>query len=705
MVTSVVCSNCDLIVFLPKIRTIPAIRNGTIHEKNVTNVMYEQFFNFLGLREDPFHVSPDPRFFYTTPSHEAALAELLYGIETRKGFMVLTGEAGTGKTSLLKQILDWLKGRRRSTAYIFHTHVEPIGLLKLILSDFGVPSQSRSKSELISTLQTWLLQRHAAGDLPVLILDEAQALPMQTLDELRLLLNLETPRGKLLQIILSGQPELEETLRLPGLRQLRQRIVFHSRLDLLSQQETAAYISRRLAVAGCPDSLLFPDEVVEGIYASSRGIPRVVNLLCEHALISAYAERQHVVSPEMVQRVAADFDLVEKPLAVPESELQVQYARSAKFPLLEESESSSALDRDSMRWLDQLDFDVSRSSATPTTSKWPLAGIQEKSAPQTSPSATTVQSAESFVEQRIDAPIVSDSDPIRAYWSAHRSFVTKFAQNCANSVQYSWDAVTRSFEVPKARLAALFNSAKPAFKDDPAPQLTLKPSLDSQKPLDRPIEAPAAHHSSVIASHWRRHRSSVNRFARNCAGSAQHAWQVLMRSFEGAKLRWIALFNSAKPALKKNPAAQLARKSPTDSPKPAGTSVETRFAHNSSALSTNWESIGSGAVVRSSSVHSIPSRLQRGWHAAFDPVFGYVRTVLQSFVRDCQSLFHLATPPTPALEISSTENNHGASRGVLSPVLNWFRQPITARRVPGHRPRAHPAPRAKAQVAGSRNSR
>jgi general secretion pathway protein A len=697
LVTNVVCSNCDLIVFLPKIRTIPAIRNGTIHEKNVTNVMYEQFFNFLGLREDPFHVSPDPRFFYTTPSHEAALAELLYGVETRKGFMVLTGEAGTGKTSLLKQILDWLKGRRRSTAYIFHTHVEPIGLLKLILSDFGVPSQSRSKSELISTLQTWLLQRHAAGDLPVLILDEAQALPMQTLDELRLLLNLETPRGKLLQIILSGQPELEETLRLPGLRQLRQRIVFHSRLDLLSQKETAAYISRRLAVAGCPDSLLFPDEVVQGIYVSSRGIPRVVNLLCEHALISAYAERQHVVSPEMVHRVAADFDLVEQPLAVPESELQAQYARSARFPLMQESESSSALDRDSMRWLDQIDFDVSKGPAAPTAYKWPLAGVQEKPAPQTNPNAAaTVQSPEWFVQQRIDAPIVSESGPTRAYWSTHRSSVTRFAQNCANSVQYSWDAVTRCFEVPKARLAALFNSAKPTFKDDPAPQLTLKPSIDSQKPLDRPIETLAAHHSSVIASYWRSHRSSVNRFARNCGDFAQHAWQVFMRSFEGAKLRLIALFNSAKAALKKNPVAQLARKSPMDSPKPAGTSVETRFAHSPSALPTNWESIGSGAVVRSSSLHSIPSRLQRGWHAAFDPVFRYVRTVLQSFVRDCQSLFHLATPPTPALEISSTENNHGASRRVLSPVLNWFRQPMTARRVHNHRPPAHPAPRAKA---------
>ena len=220
--------------------------------------MCQQLLSYMGLREDPFHVSPDPRFYCSTPAHESALAELLFGIVTRQGFLVLTGEAGTGKTFLLNQILDWLRQRSLSSAYIFHTHLEPIGLFRFILSDFGVPCQSKSKSDLVHALHTWLLQRHAAGDLPVLILDEAQALPSQTLDELRLLLNLETSRGKLLQIILSGQPELDEMLRQPALRQLRQRIMFHSRLPVLTQDETAAYISSRLATAGCTDSTLFP---------------------------------------------------------------------------------------------------------------------------------------------------------------------------------------------------------------------------------------------------------------------------------------------------------------------------------------------------------------------------------------------------------------------------------------------------------------
>jgi general secretion pathway protein A len=299
--------------------------------------MHEQFFNFMGLREDPFHVSPDPHYYYPTPAHESALVELLSGIETRQGFLVLTGEAGSGKTTLLNHILDRLHRRGRSTAYIFHAHLEPIGLLRFILRDFGIPCESKSKSDLVSALHTWLLERHAALDLPVLILDEAHTLPIQSLDELRLLLNLETPRGKLLQIILSGQPELDEKLRLPALRQLRQRIMFHSRLPLLTQEETAAYISSRLGVAGCTDASLFPDDVVQDIFAASGGIPRVVNLLCEHALISSFAEQQRVVSPEIIRRIAMDFDLHTNPLSVTRSEVQSHYLRRlAPFPVVEE---------------------------------------------------------------------------------------------------------------------------------------------------------------------------------------------------------------------------------------------------------------------------------------------------------------------------------------------------------------------------------
>jgi general secretion pathway protein A len=304
--------------------------------------MYEHFFNSCGLRENPFHVSPDPRFFFPTRAQECALAELLFGIETRQGLMVLTGEAGTGKTTLLNQLLDWLQRRGRSSAYVFHALLEPVELLQFILRDFGVSCSFERKGDFIDALYTWLRARHAAGDLPVLILDEAQALPQPTLDEIRLLLNLETPRGKLLQIILSGQPELDEKLRLPALRQLRQRVMFHSRIFLLTQEETAAYIARRLATAGCADSSLFPPEVVQAIYEASRGIPRVVNLLSEHALISGYAEQQQVISPEMIQRIAVDFDLLAEPLTVKHPQVQPYFERLVPFPVLEISEPSAA---------------------------------------------------------------------------------------------------------------------------------------------------------------------------------------------------------------------------------------------------------------------------------------------------------------------------------------------------------------------------
>jgi general secretion pathway protein A len=298
------------------------------------NVMYEHLFKFFGLRENPFHVSPDPRFYFPTRAQESALVELLFGTETRQGLMVVTGEAGTGKTTLLNQFLDWLQRRGRSSAYVFHTLLEPVELLQFILRDFGVSCSSNHKGDVVDTLYTWLRARNAAGDLPVLILDEAQALPQQALDELRLLLNLETSRGKLLQIILSGQPELDEKLRLPELRQLRQRIMFHSRIFRLTQEETAAYIARRLATAGCADSSLFPPDAAQAIYASSHGIPRVVNLLSEHALISAYAAQQHVISPEMIQRIAVDFDLLAEPLTVKDPQNEQYFERLGPFPVV-----------------------------------------------------------------------------------------------------------------------------------------------------------------------------------------------------------------------------------------------------------------------------------------------------------------------------------------------------------------------------------
>ena len=281
-----------------------------------TSTIYEHMFRSFGLRENPFHVSPDPRFLFSGPAYETALAELMFGIESHRGLLVLTGEAGTGKTTLIRHFLQWLKTRQFSSSYIFHAHLDPADLFEFILRDFGVEVDSGRKSDLLAALHRWLHVRQSEGDSPVIIIDEAQALSQRTLTELGLLLNLENTHGKLVQIVLAGQPELEEKLRRPELRALRQRIMVRSRLPLLSLEETGAYIASRLRGAGGSGTHTFPAETVETIYSYARGIPRVVNLLCEQALIGAYADRQTVVFPGYIRRVAAEFDLVGAPVSV-----------------------------------------------------------------------------------------------------------------------------------------------------------------------------------------------------------------------------------------------------------------------------------------------------------------------------------------------------------------------------------------------------
>lgn len=208
----------------------------------MTTTTYEHLFAFFGLQQNPFGASPDTRFFFSTPAHDSALAELLFAIRTRQGLMLLTGEAGAGKTTLLQQLLDTLRQLGISSSYVFHSRLDVDYLLRFILQDFGVPCASRRKGEILELLHEWLVERHTVGDSPVIIIDEAQALPIETIDELRLLLNLESADGKLVQIILSGQPELNDLLHRQELRQLRQRVMFRSKLPLLTREETSRYI-------------------------------------------------------------------------------------------------------------------------------------------------------------------------------------------------------------------------------------------------------------------------------------------------------------------------------------------------------------------------------------------------------------------------------------------------------------------------------
>jgi type II secretory pathway predicted ATPase ExeA len=279
--------------------------------------MYKSYF---GLKENPFNVNPDPRYLYLTKQIEEALTGLMYGIQTRKGFITLTGEVGTGKTTLVNRLLDWLRQRRTRTAFLFNSRMNTSHLFDFILAEFEIACESRTKSQQLMKLNQWLLERYRAGETAVLIVDEAQNLSYPVLEEIRMLTNLETSTEKLLQIVLSGQPELEEKLKLPQLRQLKQRITLRCKTAPLTKEQTHAYIAERLRIAGTSGEQIFSPEAMDTVHMYSLGIPRVVNLLCEHALINTYVEQERVVSPKIVEDIAREFQLDEiEPIPPPGS--------------------------------------------------------------------------------------------------------------------------------------------------------------------------------------------------------------------------------------------------------------------------------------------------------------------------------------------------------------------------------------------------
>src|SRR5260221_3786611 len=209
--------------------------------------MYKSYF---GLKDNPFNVNPDPRYLFLTKEIEEALSGLMYGVQNRKGFITLIGEVGTGKTTLINRLVEWLHQRRARTAFLFNFRMHTDQLFDFILAEFGISCESRSKSQQLMSLNQWLLERYRAGETTVLIVDEAQNLTYPVLKEIRLLTNLETSTEKLLQIVLSGQQELEEKLKLPQLRQLRQRIMLRCKTFPLPKEQTHDSIAERLSIAG-----------------------------------------------------------------------------------------------------------------------------------------------------------------------------------------------------------------------------------------------------------------------------------------------------------------------------------------------------------------------------------------------------------------------------------------------------------------------
>jgi general secretion pathway protein A len=290
--------------------------------------MYQRFF---GIRESPFNVNPDPRYLFWTRPIQEALAGLTYGIQNRKGIILLTGEVGTGKTTLLNRLLGWLRGQRVATAYIFNSRLGVNDLFDLMMAEFEIPCESREKSQVVLRLNQWLLERYRAGETAVLIVDEAQNLSADVLEEIRLLTNLETSTEKLLQIVLTGQPELEEKLKAPQVRQLRQRITLRCRTAPLTLEETFGYIAERLRIAGANCEPIFSKEAIETVHTYACGIPRVVNLLCEHAMINAYVDSLRPVPAHIVEEVAREFQLDEiAPVAHGANSTQAAQAASAQ---------------------------------------------------------------------------------------------------------------------------------------------------------------------------------------------------------------------------------------------------------------------------------------------------------------------------------------------------------------------------------------
>ena len=259
--------------------------------------MYKSFY---GLRSNPFNVNPDPRHLLLPRAAKETLASLSYGVQNRKGFILLTGEVGTGKTTLINRFLDWARMQRISTAFVFNPRLSVNEFLQYVLNDFGVTHEGQNKGQMLTTFNRWLLERHRTRSTAVLVIDEAQNLSEEMLEEIRLLTNLETATEKLLQIVLSGQPELEDKLAKPQLRQLRQRITLRCRTVPLTLEETSQYITKRLQVSGTIDPI-FSAEAITAIHRASEGIPRVINMLSEQCLISGYVEQKTSISLELAQ--------------------------------------------------------------------------------------------------------------------------------------------------------------------------------------------------------------------------------------------------------------------------------------------------------------------------------------------------------------------------------------------------------------------
>ena len=264
--------------------------------------MYNDFYKF---KEYPFNTTSDPGFFFPSSRHEEAFSHLVYGITARRGIVVITGEIGTGKTTLCRTLLNRLD-KSVKTALILNPNFSDLQLLQMIINDLGISYVKKTKLDLVGAISLFLIEESAQGNNVVVIIDECQSLNVRQLEQIRLLSNLETEKEKLLQIILVGQPELGEKLQNPALRQLTQRVSVHYHMLPLQKAEVGLYINHRLKIAGADPQLQFTPQAIETIYDLSKGTPRVINIICDRALLAGFARETFTIDHLLVQESAKE---------------------------------------------------------------------------------------------------------------------------------------------------------------------------------------------------------------------------------------------------------------------------------------------------------------------------------------------------------------------------------------------------------------
>jgi general secretion pathway protein A len=436
------------------------------------------YLNFYRLDREPFHITPDPDFLFPSPSHNEALASIIYGVEQRKGFVELTGEVGTGKTTILRAYLRREQATNILPIYLFHPDLSFRDLVVKLLRELEAETPEDSTSELLEKLQRQLIEEYRENRSPVLIIDEAQNMPIETMEQLRMLTNLETSKDKLLQVVLVGQPELQEILDQHSLRQLKQRISVRSVIQPLTDTEAAAYIRSRIERAGGDAKYVFSKDAIREIVNAAHGIPRTINTICDNALIAGFGMQQRPVTGKTVREVARDLQLKVKPASRRGSLIAaaaaVLIALAGGFYWF--VNSSSAANPDAMR---------AESNEPNAAARGPAGASVEPQLEETVRDEPRMQSSSTDVDAVIAEEAVSDSEPIDNLSNelkhlSDKTLPVSAAQALAVETPPA-DAVPNATEsanpepAPKPMEVDAPPSVAPVSADTPQPELSPRP--------------------------------------------------------------------------------------------------------------------------------------------------------------------------------------------------------------------------------------